>query len=141
MTTTVSTDFGCIYIVPGHEPVQGHMLLDWEMNSPMQVTVTFDNANGTKSVWIMSRDMFADAMINQPGPIFGGGDALLDRGIATFHLKLHSPEGDASVTFPIAPVIPFMTQTLQYVPRGEQEYERIATELDAFLKDVLDNEG
>lgn len=140
MTPTVTTEFSCTYTLPGFEPRQGRMSVLWEMDAPMQLTVDFEACDGQMTEWLLSRDMFADCMLNAPGPQFGGGDAVLDRGMATFHLSLSSTEGEAGIIFPIFPMIPFMTQTLSHAPRGAQEFELIEAELDAFVESALNGE-
>lgn len=138
---TVEATIPYVYVVPGFEPKRGDMALLWEQEFPFQLTVDFHTEESYSSSWILGRDMFVDCMLVGPGPTFGGGDAALDRGMATFNLKLHSPDGDASLTFPISPMIPFLTQTLQFVPRGEQESELIEAEMAAFLEEVLSEDG
>lgn len=137
--TTVSTDFNCVYLLPGREPYTGHVAMVWDMNEPFKVTLDFTNADESHSEWIVSRDVFADCLLNGPGPHFGGGDFTVNRGLASMGIELNSPEGNASVSFPLQPVVAFVSQTLHIIPRGEQEFERIATEMDEFITDVLDN--
>ena len=139
--TQISTEFPCIFVVPGCEPYQGKVELKWEHTAPFQVTMDFTNIDDTHSVWNVSRDVFADCLLNGPGPKFGGADFTVDRGLASMGIELHAPEGDASVSFPLQPVIAFMTQTLMRVPRGEAETEIVHAEMDLWLQDVLNTEG
>lgn len=137
--TSVTTEFTCLFTVPGCEPMQGHVAMSWEHSSPFQVTLDFTNVDDSHSIWIVSRDCFADCLLNPPGAKFGGHDFVLDRGLASIGIELNGDGGTASVSFPLQPVVAFMTQTLLRVPRGEAEAEQIAVEMDAFLADVLDN--
>ena len=137
--TTVETSFSCVYLIPGCEPHQGRVTLNWEHTAPFQVNLTFDNVDDTQVVWTVSRDVFADVLLSPPGPKFGGGDFTVDRGLASMGIELHGEGGDASVSFPLQPVIMFMQQTLLQVPRGEAEAQIIATEMDTWLNDVLEN--
>lgn len=137
--TTIDTTFNCVYIIPGCEPHQGRVTMLWEHNAPVQIRLVFDNADGTTAEWLVSRDLFADCLLNPPGAKFGGADFSLDRGLASMGIELHGDGGDASVSFPLQPVIMFLQQTLLRVPRGQVESEAIEAEMDAWLTDVLEN--
>lgn len=137
--TPVSRTIPCIYTVPGNEPYRGQVTMRWEHSAPFQVSLEFVNADDTTSLWVVSRDVFADCLLNNPGPRFGGHNFTVERGLATLSAELHSPEGNATVTFPLQEIIAFMSQTLLRVPRGEAEASMIQVEMDAWLKGVLEN--
>lgn len=127
------------YTIPGFEPEQAIMGVQWRSNEPMALRLVFNTQMFPEETveWIVSRDMFADCYLGDVEECHGQGDAMLEKGLVSTYLSLNSPEGLAAVTFFTQPVMELITKSLMICPRGEQESEGIADELDEFLGELL----
>jgi hypothetical protein len=143
MTATLAVTVPITYTCPGFEPVQSAMSVTWNRADPAALTLVFQQPDdGGETTWIVGRDVFADCLLSEPGPEFGGGDITLERGVVSMFLTLrgqidNSEWYEAGITFLTAPVLKLVQASLMYVPRGEVESETLAAELDSFLSEVL----
>jgi hypothetical protein len=142
MSAQLVTHMPITYTCPGFEPVQSTMGVTWNQSDPAALSLVFHQPDGDTTRWIVGRDVFADCLLSEPGPSFGGGDIRLERGVVSMFLTLHgqiseSEWYEAGITFLTAPILRLVQESLMYVPRGEVESETLAAELETFLSEVL----
>lgn len=127
------------FTIPGFEPEKARMRMEWTSAAALEVRLFFvADANPLDEVqWVVSRDMFIDCYSAEPGEHYGEGDALIERGDVTTFLTLNSPEGLAGISFESFTAIELILKSMMICPRGEQESESLADELDSWLEAAL----
>lgn len=87
--------------------------------------------------WIFARSILADALAeSETEPVAGSGDVMMSADATDVVLYLSSPEGNASLIFSRDEMEIFYAESLTIIP-AQGEADALATDLDAFLSDVL----
>lgn len=145
MTRMIIVHVPVTYTCPNFEPQQAQMGVTWAELDPAAITLEFIQDECETTRWVLSRDIFADCLLAEPGGQFGQGDVTLERGLISMFLTLRGtdPDGapyEAGITFMTKPLLELVQASLMCVPRGEEESSHIAGELEAFLESVLAGE-
>lgn len=109
----------------------------WASMDPAAIQLRFHDDEGNDVKWTLSRDMFVDCLLNDPGPEYGSGDASLKRGLVSFTLRLNGDTHDIDVSFMCNTIAQMLHDSLMIVPRGSEESAVFDAGIDRFLEEVL----
>ncbi|MBD0671788.1 SsgA family sporulation/cell division regulator [Streptomyces sp. CBMA156] len=132
-----------------HSTVQGHLVMNlvvshelsfrlpvdlaYEADDPYAVRLTFHLPGDAPVTWFFARELLLDGI---SGPA-GEGDVHVrpvGEELSEVCIVLRSPDGDALLRAPSAPLIAFLARTDRLVPMGQ---ELAGRDIDAQLADIL----
>ncbi|MFH9349375.1 SsgA family sporulation/cell division regulator [Kitasatospora sp. NPDC017646] len=132
-----------------HSTVQGHLVMDlvvspelsfgiaadlsYEAGDPYAVRFAFHLPGDAPVTWVFARELLRDGL---SGPSGEGDVRIRPLGAESSQVRiaLHTPNGEAVLHAPAAPLVAFLARTDRLVPMGREVAGR---ELDAHLADIL----
>lgn len=115
--------------------------LGYDPEDPYAVRFTFHLPGDTPVTWYFARELLVEG-IGRPA---GEGDVHLHpvgEEMAEVCIVLRSPDGDATLRSPAAPLVAFLARTDRIVPMGEEQGQvELEAQLDLILSGGCENAG
>jgi hypothetical protein len=129
---TVTREVTADVMSPADAPPKVRVRLGYDVSDPFAVSVEFEPDEGEGITWVFARQLLSHGLRERTGD----GDVRIwpACGAERVRILLASPDGEATVDVPSAPLAEFLRESYQVCPAGQ---ERDCLDLDTELKALL----
>jgi hypothetical protein len=129
---TVTREVTADVMSPADAPPKVRVQLRYDASDPYAVSVELEPEAGKGVTWVFARQLLTDGLHEQTGD----GDVRVwpSRGARRVRILLASPDGEATVDLPSAPLAEFLRESHQVCAVGAEPHR---IDLDAELRALL----